>query len=148
MYKHTQIGQVIIFSMLAAFAVIGVAEFIASQQRIKNIEMIIIATAIILFITLLLFFSLTVIVNEEYVLVKFCTGIIRKKFLLKDIESCEVVKNRWWYGFGIRFIAGSGWMFNVSGLDAVELNLKNGKKFRIGTDEPKELARYICNRLI
>ena len=36
-----------------------------------------------------------------------------------------------------------GWMYNVSGLDAVEIELKGGGRFRIGTDEPDELVRAI-----
>ena len=32
-----------------------------------------------------------------------------------------------------------GWMFNVSGLDAVELSLASGARFRIGTDRPGEV---------
>ncbi len=36
-----------------------------------------------------------------------------------------------------------GWMFNVSGLDAVDIELKDGGRFRIGTDEPEELVRAI-----
>ena len=37
----------------------------------------------------------------------------------------------------------SGWMFNVSGLDAVELELVNGKRFRIGTEDPSEVVEAI-----
>jgi len=36
-----------------------------------------------------------------------------------------------------------GWMYNVWGLDAVELNLTSGKVFRIGTDEPAELLAAV-----
>jgi hypothetical protein len=53
-----------------------------------------------------------------------------------------VVRNRWYYGWGIR-ITPRGWLYNVSGLDAVELALKNGKCVRIGSDEPHALARAI-----
>jgi hypothetical protein len=34
-------------------------------------------------------------------------------------------------------------MFNVSGLDAVELELISGKRFRIGTDHPEGLETAI-----
>ncbi len=36
-----------------------------------------------------------------------------------------------------------GWLYNVSGTDAVELKMKNGKRYRIGTDVPGELAEAI-----
>jgi len=35
------------------------------------------------------------------------------------------------------------WIFNVSGFDAVELIMKNGKIYRIGTDEPIKLESAI-----
>ena len=45
-------------------------------------------------------------------------------------------------GWGIRKVVG-GWMFNVAGLDAVELGLSKGGLFRIGTDEPDQLLEAI-----
>jgi hypothetical protein len=38
-------------------------------------------------------------------------------------------------------------MFNVSGLDAVEIELKGGGTFRVGTDEAEELERAITQRI-
>ncbi len=34
-------------------------------------------------------------------------------------------------------------LYNVSGFDAVEIKLRTGKKFRIGTDVPQELEEAI-----
>ena len=34
-------------------------------------------------------------------------------------------------------------MWNISGLDAVELEYKDGKKFRIGTNQPQKLCQAI-----
>jgi hypothetical protein len=53
------------------------------------------------------------------------------------------VKNAWWYGFGIRVIPGGGRLWNVSGLHAVELLLKDGRRLRIGTDQPAALSLAI-----
>ncbi len=50
--------------------------------------------------------------------------------------------NRWYYGWGIR-LTPQGWLWNVAGLDAVELTFSNGKKFRIGTDEPGKLLEAL-----
>ena len=52
------------------------------------------------------------------------------------------MRNLWYYGWGIRYTP-HGWLFNVSGLDAVELELKNGRTWRVGTDEPVELLAAI-----
>ena len=59
-----------------------------------------------------------------------------------EIVGAEPVRNEWHYGWGIRFTA-FGWLFNVSGLDAVELALDSGKRVRIGTDEPRRLAEAV-----
>jgi hypothetical protein len=38
-----------------------------------------------------------------------------------------------------------GCLYNFGGFDAVELKLRSGKVFRIGTDEPAVLAETITN---
>ncbi len=52
------------------------------------------------------------------------------------------MRNPWYYGWGIR-LTPTGWMYNISGLDAVQLQLASGKRFRIGTDEPVQLKSAI-----
>jgi hypothetical protein len=85
-------------------------------------------------------------VDEETVTTKFGVGLIRKKIKLKDIQGATRVRNKWWYGWGMR-MGPSGWIYNVSGLDAVEIELKGGERFRIGTDEPEELLRVLRQRI-
>jgi hypothetical protein len=53
-----------------------------------------------------------------------------------------VVRNHWWNGFGIRMRSGFR-LYNVSGLDAVELRLKSGEIRRIGTADPQALAEAL-----
>ncbi len=88
------------------------------------------------------FARLTVEVDADAVRVWFGPGWIRRTIPVSLIGDARPVRNSWWYGWGIRKIPG-GWMFNVSGLDAVELDLTTGSHFRIGTDEPEELAAAI-----
>ena len=89
-----------------------------------------------------LFYSLTVEIDETRLIIKFGFGVINKKFILKNIESCHAVRNPWHYGWGIHWTP-RGWLYNISGLSAVEIQMKNGKKYRIGTDEPKRLEHAI-----
>ena len=77
---------------------------------------------------------------------KFGPGVFYKEFLLTDIEDCEVVRNPWYYGWGIR-LTPHGWLYNVSGFSAVQIRLKNGEKFRLGTDTPQELCQAIKQSL-
>lgn len=92
--------------------------------------------------------TLTVSVDERYVAIKFGYGIFRKRFLVENIASVKKVKNHWYYGWGIRvWFWPYMWIFNVSGFDAIELVMKNGKIYRIGTDAPQELEVEINKRL-
>ena len=89
-----------------------------------------------------LFWGLTVEVNKDVVRLYFGFGIIHRSILREHIAMVTQVRNRWWWGFGIRWTP-HGWMWNISGLDAVELIYHNGKKFRIGTDEPEVLLEAL-----
>jgi hypothetical protein len=80
---------------------------------------------------------------DRNVICYFGPGLIRKKIALADIREVHAVRNSWVAGWGIHWMPGRYWLWNVSGLDAVELTLTSGKKFRIGTDEPESLIRAI-----
>jgi len=90
----------------------------------------------------ILFASLTITIDDKYLLLKFGPGIIRKRFELKEIAAASEVRNRWWFGLGINYMF-KRWFFNVHGLDAVEIRMKNGRHYRIGTDRHHELKRAI-----
>jgi hypothetical protein len=72
----------------------------------------------------------------------FGVGIIRKKVQVAEIASCEPIRIRWWYGWGIH-LTPYGWLYNVAGWDAVVITLRNGRKFALGTDDPHGLAAAI-----
>jgi hypothetical protein len=92
------------------------------------------------------FHCLTVTVDYRYVTAKFGMGLIRLRFRLDQIVSAEPVRNRWYYGWGIRWFPG-GWLFNIGGLDAVEIKMRNRRTYRIGTNEPDKLQRAIGERM-
>jgi len=86
------------------------------------------------------FATLTVSIDEAYVRIKFGYGIFRKKLSLSEITSVKTAKNHWYYGWGIKmWLWPKMWIYSVSGFDAVEVTMKNGKIYRIGTDVPEEL---------
>src|SRR3989344_6402640 len=139
-YKHTQVGYLILFVslMLALFYLYGI---IATE--IGSNFAVVVPMASVLFL-LISFSSLTVTIDKNYVRIKFGYGIFHKKLSLKEIASVKTVKNHWYYGWGIRlWLWPSMWIFNVSGFDAVEIIMKNGRIYRIGTDTPIELETAI-----
>jgi len=107
-----------------------------------GVNWIAIAVLIVLAVALVLFPSLTVAIQEEELLLQFGPGLIRKRFKLNEIGSCQAVKNPWYYGWGIRQTP-QGMLFRVSGLNAVQIKLITGKEYLIGTDDPQELEEAI-----
>ena len=137
-YKHTQIGWLMLISFGLLVTLCAVVPLSEPGQR----ELILCTALIVTALVLILVGTLTVEVDIIKVRLRFGIGLIRKGFLLEDIESCRTVKNKWWWGWGIKWMP-NGWLFNVSGLDAVELKMKDGRYYRIGTDDPKRLAETI-----
>lgn len=85
-----------------------------------------------------IFTRLTVTIQETSVTVAFGFGWPKRSIAFADIGAVRQVRNQWYHGWGMRLLK-EGWMYNVWGLDAVELDLKSGRKFRIGTDDPDGL---------
>ena len=90
----------------------------------------------------IIFHSLTVEITDNELRWYFGPGLWSYSLALDEISSVAIVRNRWWNGFGIRMAPGFR-LYNVSGLDAVELRLKSGEVRRIGTDDPQRLAAVI-----
>jgi hypothetical protein len=105
--------------------------------------------SIILLVCLVLFCKLKITIKDETLCASFGPGIIRKRVRLGEIVGCEPIRIRWWYGWGIH-LTPCGWLYNVSGFDAVAITLRDGRKFAFGTDDTHGLSeairRYTSNR--
>jgi len=144
MYQHTQVGWITVMSLAVAFVIL-LGTYFQMGAGIPGSQ-VVLGAMVLMALLIPIFGWLTVSVEAGAVTASFGIGLIRREIRIKDMQSATQVRNKWWYGWGIRVIRG-GWMFNVAGLDAVELELKNGSKFRIGTDEPEELLNSIRQKL-
>lgn len=93
-----------------------------------------------------LFYRMVVTVRADEVEIKFGIGLIKKRIKVDDIVAARPVRNRWWYGWGIRYFPG-GWLYNIWGLDAVELQMKKYPRYRIGTNDPVGLTGAVQARI-
>jgi hypothetical protein len=142
-YRHRQTGWAMIVPMLVVVGVLAllVVSIVPHGEWMEAIALISIPLVIIL-----VFFSMSVEVNERKIVVRFGIGLFRKSIPLDSITRCERVRNPWWYGWGIHYTP-RGWLYNISGFDAVELTLEGDKTLRIGSDEPDALCAAIRSRL-
>jgi len=141
-YEHTQKS---VFFRWIFMAIAILFWFIIWESQFQIVLMIF--CVIILFI-IYSFVSLSVVIDEEYLKIKFWYGIYKTKFVLNEILSVKTVKNKWYYGWGIRV-----WfwtymiIYNVSGFDAVELVTKDWKIYRIGSDDVIHLERKLSEKI-
>lgn len=137
LYRRKQVGALPLAALGAGVALTATLFILASESRVVSG-----AVLLILLLCMVLFPALTVVVRTDELVVSFGSGVIRKRFLMKDILGARAVRNPWYYGWGIR-LTPHGWMFNISGLNAVELDLRTKERFRIGTDDPQRLVSAI-----
>jgi hypothetical protein len=135
-YRHTQIGYPILICVAVVVLVLATAGYLA-----KTLHWMLPAIAL-LTLAATLFGSLTTEIADGELRCVFGIGLIRKRFPLRSVVRVETVRNSWIWGWGIRYTP-HGWLFNVSGLSAVELTQTHGKRVRVGTDRPDDLARAI-----
>lgn len=133
-YEHTQVGHVIIWSVLVIILVTNVG-FIGNHAPPLIIS-------IILLVCLLLFYRLKVTIDDTTLRASFGPAIIRKQVRLAEIAGCGPIRIRWWYGWGIH-LTPYGWLYNVSGFDAVAIRLRDGKKLALGANDPHGLTNAI-----
>ena len=149
-YENTQPGtfiRIMTGSWVVFFGVLaGVMLALGEKEAAIVLGVITVMLAVINGIVFVLFHSLAVRISPSDIAISFGVGLIRKRFPIGDIRSVRTVRNRWYNGFGIRKIRG-GWLYNVSGFDAIEIQLKNERKYRIGTDQPKKLLAAVESAL-
>jgi hypothetical protein len=138
-YQNTQTGK-------ALLLVIGGVLCFIIFTSIGNNNEVILPAIIILGIISFLFHSLNIQVDNNSVNWSFGPGFWKKSLDIKSINSVRVIKTKWYYGLGIRYIP-SGWLYAVSGTTAVEFELKNGTKINLGTNDPDNLIKAIQSQL-
>jgi hypothetical protein len=135
---------IVTLAVLALFAWAQITARAEPPSVDSGTNLLVTAVMVLILFILASFTALTTSIDEKYLQIKFGYGIFRKKFLLSEIASAKQVKNHWYFGWGIRFwFWPRMWIYNVSGFEAVEIVMRNGKIYRIGTDVPSELETVI-----
>jgi hypothetical protein len=130
-YRHTQVGTVIWVGMLAMALLFLVLGFTVFRPLLAVLPIFAICGW--------LFYSLSIEVTDKELHWRFGPGLIRRNVPLSEIAAAQPVRTNVIEGWGIH-CSRFGWLYNVSGFDAVAITLRNGKQFALGTDEPQKLA--------
>lgn len=133
-YSHTQMVPT---GLLTGLGVAGTLAALTAPGRVMKVVM----TPLMLGLVGT-FRSLSVSIDEQEIAVKFGNWFTAKRIPLTRVKSCNPVRMSPLHGWGIHFV-GNGWLYNIYGLDAVEIDLVDGSKAFIGTDEPANLCDAI-----
>jgi hypothetical protein len=147
-YNKSQIG----WTMIAVFTLIPLQisySFFKQGQTQLPLSVYIILM-IVMIAVLLNFYKLTIKADQSTIQVIFGIGLLNFKIRPKKILKMEMVKTPWYYGLGIR-VTPKGMLYNVHGLQAVEITYLDAKNFNsagmktvmIGTRDPQNLLGYL-----
>lgn len=142
-YTHTQTGWFMLISFAIAIILLYLIYKVRKLKWIKKSNIVLWLVGVIVVVIWMFTYSLTVNVSEDNLSFWFWPWILKKEISLDKIQSCKVVKNKWYTGWGIRY--GRGFvLYNVSGWKAAELELEaKDMKLRIGSDEPEKICEVL-----
>jgi hypothetical protein len=96
--------------------------------------------------SIVVFSRMVVEIRDGVIRWAFGVGFPRYSLPLSEVQSAAVVTSSWIFGVGIHFIP-RGILYNVWGRKAVEITKTNGRRIRLGTDEPEALlAAILANK--
>lgn len=133
-YQHTQPGTLIVTVMLGMTALFAGLWFFTGKPFWVS--------GPVLLACAWLFSSLTIEITDHELRWRFGPGLIQKSVPLAEIVAAEPVRTG--PSWGIHWSPGKGWLYNVSGFNAVAVTLRSGKKFALGTDEPQVLNKQLA----
>lgn len=140
-YEHIQFGYTGILTTALLIA-IGSASLPAMFEDELWIGVLMVVFIVDIAVLTFWFSKLSVVVNSQQIVVTFGLGKPHRAIDLSDVVGVQQVRNTWIHGLGVRKVS-RGWMYNVWGLDAVELELSSGQVFRIGTNDADRLHAAI-----
>ena len=143
LYEHTQPGTVLRLIVGVVLVAALISAFVLGK---KDIKVVLLFVSPLMLGILAIFWSLTVAVTKTHITHAFNFDFWKRSYPFTDIETVSKVQNSWMYGYGIRYI-GSGWLYNVSGSDAILIQFKDGTQVRLGTDDQENLYNVLSQQI-
>ena len=143
-YQHTQRAPLhLILHTVAAVEL--VAAWVLRDEIVASQLLIIVAGLMI--VVGLCCANLTVRDEGETLSVRFGPiPLFGKRLRYEDIDEVTAARSRWIDGWGIHYIPGRGWTYNLWGFDCAELRLGR-RTIRIGTDDPQGLVAMMREKI-
>lgn len=143
-YHHTQVGYTMLGAMslgLIIVAAAAVSTFRTMPPGASRLMALCLEGAALLLVVAAatVFSTLTVDVRDGRLTWHFTGRIISGSAPVGDIVSATPAVSAPEYGWGIRETP-DGRLYNISGLHAVRVQMRDGRRFSLGTNEPDRLV--------
>ena len=93
------------------------------------------------------FGSLSVEDDRDALLVRFGPlPLFRKRIAYADMTAVEAARSNLLDGWGIHWVPGKGWIYNLWGFQCVRIHLTK-KQIRVGTDDQDGLLRFLQTKI-
>jgi hypothetical protein len=144
-YEHSQSGRAIVSVLVISGLIVMAVSGLVVAATGSLIGLVGLVSVPILIVVGYLFGSMYVRVDDHLLSWQFGPGLWKKTIALNEVVAIAPAQFTWWYGYGIRATP-KGWLYRVSGDDAVGVTLRSGKTVFIGTDEPDRLVAALQRR--
>lgn len=135
-----QRGYILITGFLALAVFAAVLGFSTAESLVDFA--IIFLIEIVLILIVVLFNSFTVEVGEQGLIWYFGLHFLEKELSFSHIRNLKITRNPIYWAFGIKVFSG-GVSYNVSGTKVLEITTVNGRKIRLGCNNPESLKKSI-----
>lgn len=147
-YDHIQRGKLHYILHVSALAVAAICLLTipaaAGQIRIY------IAVGIAALLEFFAFSCITLRVydDENYLQLKYGPlPLLKRRIAYEEIVATKPSRSKFIDGWGIHYIPGRGWTYNLWGFDCVELTMTDSKISRVGTDDPAGLNAFLKGKI-
>ena len=145
-YSHTQRGG-LHWLLLATAGLCFVGAYLARANGEDGPATVLLCVSILVVLLSLCFRHLVVRDGGEALEVTFGPiGLFRTRIPYASIESVRPARSSLIDGWGVHWVPGRGWTWNLWGKDCVELTRRGGT-MRIGTDDREALTIFLAGRI-
>lgn len=142
-YAHTQRSPLWLLLLLPGLAILVGAWFAEPPA----VQMALVAGGALMSLAAGSFERLEVRDEGNYLTLAFGPlPLFRRSVDYAQIECVERGRTSLIDGWGIHYLPGRGVVWNLWGFDCVDIYFTNGRKLRIGTDDPAGLERFLRHR--
>lgn len=147
LYRHQQKGWVMLIGFGGTSLVLLMLSIFLAMRVSALSGVITLSAAAAMAILLVLFSSMTVEITDDELTWYFGPGLWKRGIAIAKIVDAIPMQTKWYWGYGIKFFGPDRWLYNVSGLEAIEIQLKSGGWVRIGTDDATRLLQTLKARM-